>query len=92
MAITIAGRFSVEDPWAIPTVAAIPAPRLLNADDMGTMQAEQRVIGAPTMRPFSAPAMPRPENARLVEPGNRKASVRPAIRKAKLIPTATSRK
>jgi hypothetical protein len=89
-AMMMVGRFNVDDPWAMPIAASIPAPRCRNADEIGTMQAEQRVIGVPTTRPLNAPAIPLLENARLFELGNRKASVRPATRIAKPIPTATN--
>ena len=76
----------------MPIVASTPAPRLLNADEIGTMQAEQRVMGVPTKRPRSAPLTPPVENAGTIRLGKRKTSVAPATRKAKPIPTATSRK
>lgn len=91
-AMTSAGKFSVDDPWAMPIVASTPAPRRLKADEIGTMQAEQSVMGVPTKRPRSAPLTPRVENAGEIRLGKRKTSVAPATRKAKPMPTATSRK
>ena len=57
---------------------------------MGTMQAEQSVIGVPTTRPVSAPLNPLLEMPGVVDRRNRNASVIPAARMAKIIPAATS--
>ena len=54
-AMIIAGRFSVDDPWAMASVASIPAPLRRKADATGTMHAEHRFIAGPTRRPFNDP-------------------------------------
>ena len=56
---------------------------------MGTMHAEQRLSGVPTARPLMAPQTPPLLESRTPW-GKRKAAVRPATRKAKIIPGATS--
>ena len=87
-----AGRFSVEEPCVIARVVSTPEPRLRNAEATGTMQAEHRFMAGPTSSPFSDPLIPVPEMPQPLDLGNRKASVAPATRKAKVMPSATSRR
>ena len=87
-----AGRFRVEDPWAMDMVASMLAPLPRKAAETGTMQAEHRVMAGPTIRPFRAPLNPPAANSLPVKPGKMNASMAPATRKAKVMPAATSRR
>ena len=91
-AMMMAGRFSVDDPCVMASVVSTPEPRLRNAEATGTMHAEQRFIAGPTNSPFSDPLIPVAERPHPLDLGNRKASVAPATRKAKVMPSATSRR
>ena len=50
-AMMMAGRFSVDELCAMAIVASTPAPFRRKADEMGTIHAEQSVIGVPTINP-----------------------------------------
>ena len=67
--MTSAGRLRVDDPWAMDMVASMLAPLLLNAAETGTMQAEQRVMAGPTIRPLRAPLSPPAANSLPLKPG-----------------------
>ena len=88
--ITRAGKFRVDEPSTIARVDSMLAPLLRKALEIGTIHAEHKVIGVPTSSPLSAPFKPPLENSLPREEGNRKASVRPATRKAKAMPMVTS--
>ena len=84
-----AGRFRVDDACIVLMVAATLAPFLRNADEMGTMHAEQSVIGAPMAIPLRADRNPAPRALGKRVWGKMKVSVRPAARKAKTMPMDT---
>ena len=89
-AMIIAGRFNVEDPCVMARVVSTPEPLLRNAEATGTIHAEQRFMAGPMSSPFSDPLTPVAEKPQPLDFGNRKASVVPATRKAKIIPNDTS--
>ena len=84
-----AGKFIVEEPWVIATVVSTDAPRLRKAVAIGTMQAEHRFITGPIIKPLKTPFTPLPSKRSRISAGKRKASVMPAITKAKVIPIHT---
>ena len=90
--ITSAGRLSVADPCTVANVPLTPAPRRHSDAATGAMHAEQSVITGPTARPRRVPLHTSPDSRSVLDLGNRNASVRPAIRKANVIPTATRRR
>jgi hypothetical protein len=90
--IISAGAFNVADPCTIARVVAIDAPFPLRAREIGTIHAEQRLIGVPTIKPLNDPHSPPLLNILVPEEGNRNAPVNPATKKAKIIPGATSSK
>ena len=90
-AITKPGRLSVDEPCTIASPPSIPTPRLWNAADTGTMQAEHRFITGPRTMPLRDFLRLPPDRTPTPLPfGKRNASVSPATRNANTIPTATS--
>ena len=89
-AITSAGMFRVEDPWVMAMAVSTGAPWRRNAEAMGTMHAEHRFMEEPTAKPRNTPFSPPPVKREPSPLGNRKTSVMPAARKAKVIPRLTS--
>ena len=89
-AIIREGRLNVDEPCVMASVVSMPEPRLLNAEATGTMQAEQRFIAGPTSSPLREPRTPVPVSLQSPDLGKTNASVAPATRKAKIMPTVTS--
>ena len=88
-----AGIFMVADPCTMAMAPSIPPPLFWKAAETGVMHAEHRFITGPRARPCAVRLNTPPlENPVPLPGGNKKASDRPATRKAKIIPMATSRR
>ena len=81
---------NVDDPCVMARVVSMPEPRRLNAEATGTMHAEHRFMAGPISSPLREPLIPAPVRLQSPDFGKMNASVAPATRKAKIMPTVTS--